>query len=92
MLPNGSEDWVQLLIPVFCSEKLLWTGSAIGMVFVAVCLFGTLWIIDYIKLEKVIPYTISAPNPPGDGRVLEKPSIKVRSQCYNFDAVSVNDL
>jgi hypothetical protein len=69
---------VRLLIADFRSEKLLWTGSAIGMVFVATCLFGTLWILDYIKLEKAIPYTISAPNPPGDGRVLEKPTIKVR--------------
>jgi hypothetical protein len=60
------------------SEKLLWTGSAVGMVFVATILFGTIRTLDYLKLEKIIPYTISAPNPPGDGRVLEKPSIKVR--------------
>jgi hypothetical protein len=61
------------------SEKMLWIGSAIAVVFVATCIYGALWIIEYTKLEKVIPYTISAPNPPGDGRVLEKPSIKVRS-------------
>ena len=59
------------------SEKLLWTGSAIGMVFVATCLFGTIKILEYLKLEKVIPYTISAPSPPRDGTVLEKPTIKV---------------
>jgi hypothetical protein len=60
------------------SEKMLWTGSALGMVVVAAFIYGALKIVDYYKLEKVIPYTISAPNPPGDGRVLEKPSIKVR--------------
>jgi hypothetical protein len=60
------------------SEKLLWTGSAIGMVVVATVLFGTLWMLDYLNVEKIIPYTISAPNPPGNGRVLEKPTIKVR--------------
>jgi hypothetical protein len=72
-----SKILMPLLIPDFYSEKMLWIGSAIGMVFVATFIYGTLWIIDYIKLEKVIPYTISAPNPPGDGRVLERPSIKV---------------
>jgi acyl-CoA reductase-like NAD-dependent aldehyde dehydrogenase len=72
------------------SEKMLWVGSAAAMVGVASFIFGTLWIVEYMKLEKAIPYTIAAPNPPGEGRVLENPSIKVsRFQprlCHNVNA------
>lgn len=29
--------------------------------------------------EKIVKYTIDVPNPPGDGTIMETPSIKVRS-------------
>jgi hypothetical protein len=57
----------------------MYLGSAIAMVFVASCLYGTLWIMDYLNSEKVILYSVDAPNPPGNGRVLDIPSIKVTS-------------
>ena len=48
------------------------------MVVVASILYGFVRIMEHMTLEKVIPYTISAPNLPEDRRVLEKLSIKVR--------------
>ena len=62
------------------SEKLLWTRFAIGIVIVAF-LYGFLQVMEYMTMEKVMPYTVAGPKSPENGEVLEKLSIKVcRSQ------------
>ena len=53
-------------------------GGAIGAtIFVAIALYSFLHFVEWYKSEPIIPYTISVPNPSGDGKVLEKPSVKV---------------
>jgi len=59
------------------SQRLIFTGAALGTIFVAFVLFGTVWFMEWLGKEPIIKFTITVPNPPGDGRVLENPSIKV---------------
>jgi hypothetical protein len=66
----------QLLI-LMRSERMLWIGSAIGTVFVGFTLWAIVRFAEWYKKEPIISYSITVPNPPGDGTVLEKPSIKV---------------
>ena len=63
--------------PVICSEKLLYMSAAGATIFVAVFIFSVVNFIEWCTREPVIKYTIAVPNPPGDGRVTEKPSLKV---------------
>jgi hypothetical protein len=67
---------MQLLM---CSSvRLLWAGSAIGTVLLASIIIYVVRLLEWYKKEAVISYEITAPTPPGDGTVLEKPSIEVR--------------
>lgn len=47
--------------------------------FVGIYMYYGIKFYTWLGSEKIIRYTIDAPNPPGDGRVLENPSIKVRN-------------
>ena len=53
-------------------------GSAAGTVFVAIVVFAIVNFVEWWKKEPIIKYEISAPTPPADGKILERPSIKVR--------------
>jgi hypothetical protein len=75
-------ETMQLLI--YSSVVLLWAGSAVGTLLVGsiILYFGNL--IDRYDKEAIISYEITAPNPPDDGTVLEKPSIKARNPQTSF--------
>lgn len=46
--------------------------------FVLSLLYSLVRVVEWYRSEAIIGYTIAVPNPPGDGTLLEKPSIKVR--------------
>jgi len=47
--------------------------------FVAIWMYYGIKFFTWLTSEEIIKYQIEIPNPPGDGRVMEKPSIKVRA-------------
>lgn len=49
-------------------------------IFVIVWLYYGLMYFTWLSSEKIIRYTIDVPHPPGDGRVMDNPSIKVRNR------------
>jgi hypothetical protein len=59
------------------SERLLYMPAVGATIFVTVVIFSVVSIVGWYKKERVLKYTVNVPNPPGDGRVMEKPSIKV---------------
>lgn len=69
--------WSLRLILGIHSERLLYTPAVGATIFVTVVIFSVVSIVGWYKKERVIKYTVTVPNPPGDGRVMEKPSIKV---------------
>ncbi|KAL3422278.1 aldehyde dehydrogenase [Phlyctema vagabunda] len=68
------------------AEDLLVPIAIASSVFVVVILYGFIRVLDWYRAEPIVPYTLDAPNPPGEGKVLEKPSIKAPGstaiQCY----------
>ncbi|KAH7409485.1 putative aldehyde dehydrogenase-like protein C21C3 [Cadophora sp. MPI-SDFR-AT-0126] len=54
--------------------------------FVAIWMYYGIKFFTWLTSEEIIKYQIEVPNPPGDGRVMEKPSIKAPGstaiQCY----------
>ena len=52
-------------------------SAAGATILVATFIFSVVNLIEWYTKEPVIRYTISVPNPPGDGSITEKPSIKV---------------
>jgi hypothetical protein len=81
--------WYAYLIPDAYSELLLYAMAVGATIFVAGILYVTINIIEWYTKEPIIKYEIAVPAPPGDGRAVEKPSIKVRA-AYKISLMAAN--
>jgi hypothetical protein len=67
-----------LLMPVNCSEILLYTMAVGASVLVVGGLYLLVNMVEEYQKERIIRYEIAVPTPPADGKAIERPSIKVR--------------
>ena len=66
-----------MLILKLGRNTVLYSILAATTLFVLALLYGFLKFYEWYFSELIIAYEIDAPNPPGDGKVMENPSIKV---------------